>query len=329
MFSRHPKLVLFLYSTFVICYFFFASTAHKIVVSSPDIDMILSVAVDESYIYWSTTAVSNFSAPYKKYSGTIQRANLDGSNAQVLATNVSPLKGIVVDSLNVYWRDSDGILKVSKNGGNITYLNLSLNYQHGEIVVDDDFVYWTQCGDTKSIMKVNKEGGETIKLASGEYCADDIALDQEYIYWLESSGDGYHSIKRSSKIGSQVITLKEGLGGATALDVDEYYVYWSNGLDFFGDDDNSIMYIPKDGGPVATLARFQNRADHLVVHSGRLFWSVHFLSGGYAIRSKASNGFITRTPIIHRQHGIVGDIAINNSNIFVLPGRGLISSISR
>ncbi len=333
MFSRHPKVFIFLYSTFVICYFFSATTAHKIIVSSPDI--VLSVAADESYIYWSTTTLSHFSpTTYEKYSGTIQRANLDGSNAQVIATNVSPYEGIVVDSLNVYWRDVDGILKVSKNGGDITYLTHGSNYPDvgKEIVVDDDFVYWNQCGDTKSIMKVNKDGGEIIKLASGEHCAEDIALDEKYIYWLGRSDHGYKSIKRSLKIGSQVTVLKEDLGGATALVVVENYVYWSNGLDFFGDDDNSIMYMPKDGGPVATLARFQNWADHLVVNSGRLFWTIRFLGWpGYAVRSKASNGFITRTPLIHRhwQAPIVSDIAINNSHIFVVHGRGSISSISR
>jgi hypothetical protein len=89
--------------------------------------------------------------------------------------------------------------------------------------VDATSIYFTDAGNAR-VMRMDKQGGTAVPLATGQPGPNRIALDDAYVYW-SNSGDG--SSGRVKKDGSAVAQTVVTNGVEGPLAVDAAYVYWS------------------------------------------------------------------------------------------------------
>ena len=196
-----------------------------------------------NYIYWVNFDVNK-----------IQRANLDGSNAQNILTGFGRPVGIALDIAGgkLYWTDRDELHTNNPNG-------------------------------KSSIYRANLNGSniEPIIIIAGTLAIEAVALDvsEGKIYWTSWSriANDENKIQRANLDGSNVETLISGLFFqgreigplGIALDLSEGKMYWAN----FGAD--KIQRANLDGSNVETLISGLNRPHHLALdfNSRKLYWT--------------------------------------------------------
>jgi len=157
------------------------------------------LAVDDKYVYWTDFA------DHGPTSGHIYRTLCDGTGA--VATLVAGLDspyGIAADAtslfvglgftLNISNGMYDGAIITLDKLGAPPVPATTLASQQAQplaLAIDDTSIYW---GDhlSGSLMRVPKAGGPAVVLASGSSGFEDVAVDDQYVYWIFSSvGNGY------------------------------------------------------------------------------------------------------------------------------------------
>ncbi len=219
---------------------------------------VASLTVDAAggKIYWAEQGSSR---------GTIKRANLDGTNVEVLTTEPITASSFVVDTADnkLYWTDSTQgrVHSADLNGENITTI----------IELDDikDIVVDTEGGklyfsDTFAIRRVNRDGTnvEIILTGWGTFRTTGIggiAVADGKIYWTEQQNRirGSGKIHRANLNGTNIETLATPLGTPTDIAVDTVggKVYWANSyggiqrMDINGGEIENVVYgITAPGG---------------------------------------------------------------------------------
>ena len=219
---------------------------------------VASLTVDAAggKIYWAEQGSS---------SGTIKRANLDGTNVEVLTTEPITASSFVVDTADnkLYWIDSTQgrIHSADLNGENITTIielddikDIALDAEGGKLYFSDLF----------AIRRVNLDGTnvEIILTGWGTFRTEGIggiAVADGKIYWTEqlvwyrASGN----IHRANLNGTNIETLATALGTPTDIAVDPVNgkVYWANSyggiqrMDINGGEIENVVYgITAPGG---------------------------------------------------------------------------------
>jgi hypothetical protein len=90
--------------------------------------------------------------------------------------------------------------------------------QPGQLVVDNQYVYFTEHADN-TIQRVEKTGGSSVQLGASN--AGGIAIDATDVYWIDTSG----FIRRVAKSGGTPTIAAPAVGGR-ALVVDADAMYW-------------------------------------------------------------------------------------------------------
>lgn len=133
-------------------------------------------------------------------------------------------------------------------------------------------------------------------LADGLDSPHDLALDADWVYWVEDSFPGPGSLRRVKKTGGNVETLATTLSEPSAVAVDESYAYVverNNGKD------GAVRRVAKGGGPVQTVATgLQNSQNHMRLDASYVYWGDYVgtwpnSSGAFKRATKAENGVVT------------------------------------
>ena len=207
------------------------------------------LAVDEGggQIYWTDAGM-----------GRIQRANLDGTNVEILLTGLHDPSSLALD-------------------------------------VAEGWIYWTDAG-TGRIQRANLDGTNVETLLTGLEQPGNIALDVEggQIYWIELDPG---RIQRANLDGTNVETLLAFLENPVdlAVDADGDQIYWVEGElwnicapleDYCGPWDNSdgrMRRADLDGTNVETLRPKEMRAPKgiaLDTNGGKIYWTDYWYIGG-------------------------------------------------
>lgn len=211
------------------------------------------LAVDGTFVYWLST------------DGSVMKAPIAGGPWTELATGpVAQLfgpteRGLVLDADHVYWinsatGESDGqILKVSKNGGEITVL-ADGEFHPAAIAVDSDSVYYTTFGwgfqdnpvAQGRVLRVPITGGTPTVIASGQSSPSALAVDSNSVYWANYFGN---SIMQAPLQGGAPVTLATVRGIPDDLAIDSEHLYWLQ--DFVND--AAVMRVSLTGGDAVEL----------------------------------------------------------------------------
>ncbi len=181
-------------------------------------------------------------------SGSIHRANLDGSNRQVLIPDGQTFRpqGIALDLTNnkMYWTDAYGygrIQRANLDGSEVEELITDDLYRPLAFALDLEGgkMYWTEAGDgywdtlVAKIRRANLDGSQVediIILADGDICFSTMALDLSAgrIYWWDTCHPG--GFNRANLDGTNVeVLIPTGEANGIALDLTEEKMYWTGG----------------------------------------------------------------------------------------------------
>ena len=221
----------------------------------------------------------------------IQRANLDGSDMEDLATRTHGLynpNGIALDVVGgkMYWTDAftDKIQRANLDGSDMEDLVTRTHglYNPNGIALDvvGGKMYWTDAF-TDKIQRANLDGSDVEDLVTrthGLYNPNGIALDVAggKMYWTDS---GWRKIQRANLDGSDVedlVTYRQGLWQNPidiALDVAGGKMYWTARKDYAWD---KILRANLDGSNVEYLVTQGLESPNgivLDIEGGKMYWT--------------------------------------------------------
>ena len=155
--------------------------------------------------------------------GSIQRANIDGSNIEIIITGLNSPKDIVIDMVEgqLYWTEAQVLIRRSNlNGENIQTFATGLGTL-GSITIAGGNLYWTEkIGETHGkISRARLTGANVEDLVTLSNVPVGIAVDiaNSKIYWTETQG----RLRRSNLNGKNIEDVITGLiaPGDLVLDV--------------------------------------------------------------------------------------------------------------
>lgn len=185
----------------------------EIIIDFSGLIIVPSIALDipNQKIYWAANPTANAGdKPARRGPGTIARANLDGSNAEVInATVVFPV-GLAVGGGKVYWYDDDTgwIERANLDGSAFEQI---LEQPLGEAVplaVDalQGKIYWIA---DNYLRRANLDGTNAEDLLHGAGEAFDLTVDatQRKVYWFAGLSQSNGVIRRANYDGSHLENL--------------------------------------------------------------------------------------------------------------------------
>ncbi|HEY6323085.1 MAG TPA: hypothetical protein VJA16_16170 [Thermoanaerobaculia bacterium] len=165
--------------------------------------------------------------------GAVVRVPIAGGKPEVVAGHLSSPQELALDGANVY-----------------VSLFVRVNLDRG--LFDG------------SLLRIPKSGGPPVRLAGDRGAVTGIAADGRSVYWTaDGMRWGKSGVYRIDLASSRVSVLADGQRGwYGGLAIDEANVYWTNG-------ENRVQETSKTGGPIDTLARWQDRP-HYIAATGRI-----------------------------------------------------------
>ena len=181
------------------------------------------VAVGGGKIYWTSQINPS--------SGTINSANLDGTDAATLTSIRSVPVGIAVDTAGskLYWTNARGrIQSANLNGSGIQNVLQNLSAPT-DIVVSNGFIYWTEGGN--SVRRVNISGQKiAIDVAVNLGTVGGLAVGSGKVYWTEMTSASAGTVNGANLNGTNFKTLATLLSAPMGISVDTAgsKLYWTN-----------------------------------------------------------------------------------------------------
>ena len=181
------------------------------------------VAVGGGKIYWTEqTGASR---------GTINSANLDGTDVGELVSIRSVPMGIAVDTAGrkLYWTASSGKVKRANLNGSGSETVVQDLSDPTDIVVSNGFIYWTEGGN--SIRRVNISGQKIVRdVAVNLDTVGGLAVGGGKVYWTEQTSASTGTVNGANLNGTNFETLASTLSVPMGIAVDTAgsKVYWTS-----------------------------------------------------------------------------------------------------
>jgi len=167
---------------------------------------------------------------------TIKRANLDGTDIQLVAGGLDSVTGIYLDVAGgkIYWLDEgeDKIQRANLDGTNVEDLITGLSNDPLDLAVDvsEGKIYWTYRYGEIKIRRADLDGAnvEDLITVTGRSRPVEIAIDVSggKMYWFD---EGQDKIQRANLDGTDIKDIaSEVSDGDIALDVPGGKIYWAD-----------------------------------------------------------------------------------------------------
>jgi hypothetical protein len=191
------------------------------------------LALDNDFVYWGDDT-------------GIRRVLKAGGTPQTLAADTQSVK-LALDSTHVYWTRIDWttgqVRRALLGGGSMSTLVTNLDSPYG-LALDSTQIYFTERG-TGKVYHANKDGSGLVSYHPGNispYMAEDIAVDNTDVYWLDTTSLQDGRLHRVTKVGGTINDLALGYFGPRGVLLTSTNVYWG--------DYNGIYRLPSNASPV-------------------------------------------------------------------------------
>jgi virginiamycin B lyase len=176
------------------------------------------VAVDDGHVYWAEPA-----------SGTIGRANLDGSSPDYgFIVGASNPCGVVVNSNHIYWTNFSGnsIGRANLDGSSVSQSFINAVSDPCGLAADSKFIYWTSSAlhyVGRALIETGDKGPPVVEEHQDfDFCG--LAVGGGHLFW----GGFGNQIGRVNVDGSEAEpSYLTGINGACGIVVHGDHVYWS------------------------------------------------------------------------------------------------------
>ena len=190
----------------------------------PSVNNAQHITIGAGKVYWTEKTGDS--------AGTINSANLDGTEVTELTAIRAIPMGIAVDEANslLYWTNSRGrIQSANLDGSRIQ--NVMENIRNpNDLALAGGNVYWTE-SNHGSVRFVNLKGQKQIRVISiGDDPAGSIAIAGGKVYWTEQVGESSGTINSANLNGSDPTELASIQATPIGIAVDRARskLYWTN-----------------------------------------------------------------------------------------------------
>jgi len=225
------------------------------------------IAVDDEHVYWTLDNPMMVKAQ-------LFRAAHDGKGAEPMLADgtASEAEAVVVDDVNAYVADDAAhtILRVSKDATSAApaVVASDLGYLRALLAAPEG-IYFANNDGGGSVGLAPAGGGAPVKIGELNQ-AQALALDKDYLYWVESGdfdqNNGRAMRARRKDLGAPTL-LADGLNHPASIAVDATDAYVAT--------DDAIVRLPKSGGTPETVATDQGGPRALAFSHAGLFWGRH------------------------------------------------------
>ena len=197
-----------------------ANGRHQDVVTLSEYPIDIAIDASRGKIYWSSAH-------------RIQRANIDGTDIQLVVGGLDSVTGIYLDVSRgkIYWMDhrQHKIQRADLDGANVEDLITGLSNNPIDLAVDvsGGKIYWTNNYGQVKIQRADLDGANVEDLITRTKSANTIAIDLDVsrgkMYWLYAQ----EKIQHANLDGTDIKDIVSGVGyGNIALDVSGGKIYW-------------------------------------------------------------------------------------------------------
>ena len=266
---------------------------------APSVDNAQNLAVGGGKVYWTEMTGES--------GGTINSANLNGSNVKELASIFATPMGIAVDTAGskLYWTNAAGRIQSANLDG--TGIKNVLQNLPGpkDITISRGNLYWTQYDATAgagSVGIANTTGRGTPKsISTGSDTPGSLAIANGNVYWTEMTGDSGGTVNSANLNGSGATQLASILAAPIGIAVDtaRSKLYWTN-------DRGRIQSANLDG------SRIQNVVDGLGAPGDMVLSN--------SITAPAATTTTTTTTADNSKYDVNGDGKVDNTDASLVAG---------
>ena len=219
----------------------------------------ISGSLRAAHIYWT-----NFFSVVTP-GGTINEANLDGSNPHTIVSGQANPHELAVDSRHLYWANSSGgtIVAANLDGSNPHTIVTGQNQPVG-IAVGSSNLYWINSSASEEIVEANLDGSNPRTIVTGQDNGRQVAVNSHHLYWTTGSIGAVFEANLDGSNPHRILTLQDGPPSGIALD--SSHLYWTNAS--FG----TIGEADLDGSNLHTIVTGQDVPVGIAVDSSRLYW---------------------------------------------------------
>ena len=189
---------------------------------APSVDNALNIAIGGGKVYWTEKTGES--------GGTINSANLNGSDVTELASIFATPMGIAVDVTNskLYWTNSSGRIQSANLDGSRITNELQNLASPMDIALAGGNAYWTQGGNVRF---VNLRGQKVVRnVSTGMDTAGSLAIGGGKVYWTEMTGESGGTVNSANLNGTGATQLASILAVPVGIAVDtaRSKLYWTN-----------------------------------------------------------------------------------------------------
>lgn len=203
------------------------------------------LAVYRDEIYWTAGDDAN---------GSVLKVSIHGGPVTRLASMQNAPYGIAVNAHGVFWANLNAsrIMRVDHDGKEEPRRVVNSDHATLGVVADEADVFWAQRaggigvpGNGSLIGRIRMPDGEPESsfLRDNTVSPHLLALDQDYVYWVDRRNGG--RVNRTSRQdGGSTTVVAEDQSFPYAVAVDRGHVYWTNNP---SPSESAVMRAPKDG----------------------------------------------------------------------------------
>ena len=189
---------------------------------APGVDNALNITVGGGKVYWTEKTGD---------AGTINSANLNGSDVAELTSIKAVPMGIAVDvaGSKLYWTNSRGrIQSADLDGSGITNVMQNLPSPM-DLALAGGNAYWTQ--GNGSVRFVNLRGQKVVRnISTGTDTPGSLVIGGGKVYWTEMTGESGGTVNSANLNGTGATPLASILAAPIGIAVDgsRSKLYWTN-----------------------------------------------------------------------------------------------------
>ena len=190
---------------------------------APSVDNAMNIAIGGGKVYWTEKTGD---------AGTINSANLNGSDVTELTSIKAVPMGIAVDvaGSKLYWTNSRGrIQSANLDGSGITNVIPGGLESPMDLALAGSNLYWTQ--GNGSVRVVNLRGQQVVRnVSTGTDTPGSVVVGGNKVYWTEMTGDSSGTINSANLSGTDVkeLTSIRAVPMGIAVDGSRSKLYWTN-----------------------------------------------------------------------------------------------------